>query len=147
MKLIEMLEKKFPEVKMGLKLYRGCYTAESGKLASKIEENKMSHNVVRVIGQWKRIFHGTERHDKLKLNETQLKGFIRVVKQNGEITETTRFGKQEIKGVNWVWLAKRNCRTVKANMPPVEYVKLPPNQVFVKTEAGELTTKQALSLL
>jgi hypothetical protein len=82
------------------------------------------HNVVRVIGSKKRIYRGTERRDRVKLNEKTLKGYVKVTRQSGVETVMTCFynvkeGRLErVEGYNWYWLAKKNCRTVKVDNPP-----------------------------
>ena len=81
----------------------------------------MTHNVVRVLGETKRVRRGTERRDGIKLNETPLVGHVRVTRQNGVMTETTHYKNRYVEGFNWVWLARRNSRTVKVeNEIPVE---------------------------
>lgn len=78
------------------------------------------YNVVRVIGETKRIFRGTERRDRIRFNGVILKGYVRVRHQNGEETVDTCFLHrkegvvQVVPGFDWAWLARRNNRTIKA---------------------------------
>jgi hypothetical protein len=82
-------------------------------------------NVVRVLGQKRRIFGGWVRKDRVKYNEKELRGYVEVVRRNGKTTETTVFGQRRVEGYDWVWLAKRNSRTIRVEgyVAPVEIEK------------------------
>ena len=120
---------------------------------------KRKHDVVRVIApKKKRIYRGTERRDHIRLNGTILKGYVRFVKQSGEETVTTCFanrksGKmEEVEGIQWVWLARKNCRTVKVDSEPViTHVYHPgdltQDEVLEKVANGELDTEKAGKLI
>ena len=125
----------------------------------------MTHNVVRVLGNTSRIRRGTERRDRIKLNERTLVGFVSLKKQNGEATETTHYKDRYVEGYNWVWLARRNSRTVKidSEIPVTEFIvepkpikvktpkvkepKLTKLDILAKVSAGELKPEYATKLL
>ena len=123
----------------------------------------MTHNVVRVLGPVSRIRRGTERKDRIKLNEKELMGFVRVTKQNGTTTETTHYRNRWVEGYHWVWLAKRNSRTVKVEneVPVVEHIREMPKskpatkpepkltriEILEKVSKGEIKPKDAPALL
>jgi hypothetical protein len=114
------------------------------------------HDVCRVIGTKKRIYRGTERKDKIRLNGKILKGFVCERKQNGETTTTTCFFNvkkqkmERVEGSQWRWLARRNSRTVKLLIEPKRvYVRgdLDREEVLAKVAEGEVTAEQAQALL
>jgi hypothetical protein len=126
----------------------------------------MTHNVVRVLGKTSRIRRGTERKDHIKLNEKELVGFVSVKKQAGVVTETTNYKNRYVEGFNWVWLARRNSRTVKVenDTPVTEYIrepkpvkvpkirkvkepKLTKLDILAKVSAGEINPEDATKLL
>jgi hypothetical protein len=120
--------------------------------------SKRKHDMVRVMGAKKRIYRGTERRDQIRLNGTILKGFVRFVRQNGEEAYTTCFFNQkagrleEVEGIQWVWLARKNCRTVKVDNEPVITPVYHPGdltqeEVLEKVAKGELETEKAEKLI
>jgi len=104
----------------------------------------MKHNIVRVLGPKKRIYRGTERRDRIKLNDKELRGYVKVVRQSGEETVSTCFYNQkenrleEVEGYNWPWLCKKNCRTVKVDNAP--------EPIFIY-HAGDFTIEQILDMV
>lgn len=117
--------------------------------------------VVRVIGEVRKVWRGWERRDHLKVNDRPLNGFIRVRKQNGNLAETTCFGGKEVQGYQLVWLGRLNDREEFQSQPEpevVEVAKSAPNkvkkvkpltkrQILEKVQSGELTADQAVELL
>lgn len=87
----------------------------------------MTHNVVRVFGVVRRIYRGTERRDSIKLNGKLLHGWVSVMKHNGVSTVTTHYKDRYVEGYNWVWLARRNSRTIKVEneVSVVEQFRVP----------------------
>lgn len=117
--------------------------------------------VVRVLGEARKVWRGWERRDHLKVDDRMLNGFIRVRKQNGNLAETTCFGGKEVEGYQLVWLGRLNERDEFQLFPNPEVVevvrepakaavkqkKLNRRQILEKVQAGELNADQAVELL
>ena len=132
-------DRKKVELKIGIQ-------AGVDEINPKLENPKMTHNVVRVIGPVTHIRRGTERRDRIKLNERVLTGSVR--KQDGKVTETTNYKNRYVEGYNWVWLARRNSRTVKVEdeVPATELIRTPkPIKMAKKPKAPKLTKLEILT--
>lgn len=106
-----------------------------------------THNVVRVLGNKRRIYRGWERKDRIKLNEKELIGYVMVTRQSKQVKERTCYKGSCVEGYNWPWLAHRNSRIVKvANPPPVVEI-LTQAQILERVSKGVLTAEQAAALL
>jgi pyridoxal/pyridoxine/pyridoxamine kinase len=70
------------------------------------------HEIVRILGEKKRIYGGWERRDKIQLNGTVLRGYIEVRKEKGILTEYTCYFDQTDLQKKFcfdpVWLAHQN---------------------------------------
>jgi ribosomal protein L24 len=100
------------------------------------------------------------------LNDKVLVGFVSVKKQDGKVAETTHYKGRYVEGFNWVWLARRNSRTVKVEneIPVTEFIKEPAPvkpvktpkvkepkltkvEILAKVSAGEIKPEDATKLL
>ena len=114
------------------------------------------HDIVRVMGEKKRIYRGTERRDRIRMNGKVLKGFVCFRRQSGEETVTTCFPNRKqhrmerVEGSNWQWLARKNNRTVKLVIevkPIYEKGDFTQEEVLQRVEKGEISADQAQALL
>jgi hypothetical protein len=115
--------------------------------------------ITRVINpKVNRIYRGTERRDTVKYKGKLLKGYVKLVKQNGKQTTTTCFfnkkeGRlEEVEGYNWYWLCRKNCLTLKVdNAPKPQYIyhagDFTQDQIIEKVKQGELDPETGAKLL